>query len=206
MASLVEVYEERYARQLAPVAAALEAHLLALTRGQPRIDRVTARAKTPESFMGKAVKLEDGKPKYGDPLTEIQDQIAARIITFYLADVERIEALISTYFGSIESRRVEPESSSEFGYEGHHFILLTPEEAFPRPLSRRDGPSLFELQIKTVFQHAWSAAGHDLLYKAPAQLSREQSRRGAFTAAQAWGADHIFDELSKELLSGDPPN
>jgi len=80
--------------------------------------------------MGKAAKLQDGAPKYKDPLTEVQDQIAARIITYYLADVERIEAVISEYFGAIESRRVEPESSSEFGYEGHHFILLTPEEAF----------------------------------------------------------------------------
>jgi putative GTP pyrophosphokinase len=206
MVSLPDVYAERYTRQLSPVAAALEAHLQALTREQPRIDRVTARAKTPSSFMGKAGKLENGTPKYKDPLTEIQDQVAARIITFYLADVERLEALISDYFGSIESRRVEPESSSEFGYEGHHFILLTPEEAFPRPLDRRDGPSVFELQIKTVFQHAWSAAGHDLIYKSPVKLTREQTRRAAFTAAQAWGADLIFDGLSAELLGGGSSN
>lgn len=83
-----------------------------------------------------------GQPKYKDPLNEIQDQVAARIITYYLADVERLETMISDYFGSIESRRVEPESPSEFGYEGHHFVLLTPEETFPRPLDRREGPRL----------------------------------------------------------------
>jgi putative GTP pyrophosphokinase len=206
MASLAETYATRYSRQLTPAARALEDHLQALTRDQPRIDRVAARAKTPASFLVKAAKLENGVLKYEDPLTQIQDQIAARIITYYLADVERLEALISEYFGSIENKRVGPESSSEFGYEGHHFILLTPEEAFPRPLDRRDGPPVFELQIKTVFQHAWSAAGHDLIYKSHVELTRDQSRRAAFTAAQAWGADMIFDGLSAELLSGGSSN
>ena len=202
MPSLAEMYTERYTRQLVPVAAALEQYLQELIREQPRIDRVTARAKTPVSFLTKAATLIGDQPKYKDPLTEIQDQFAGRIITFYLADVERVEAVISEYFGSIESRRVEPESASEFGYEGHHFILLTPEAAFPRPLERRDGPLLFELQIRTVFQHAWSAAGHDLIYKSKTELTLDQSRRAAFTAAQAWGADLIFDDLSAELLDG----
>jgi len=55
--------------------------------------------------------------------------------------------------------------------------------------------------VKTLFQHAWSEAGHDLAYKPATPLSSLQKRQLAFTAAQAWGADQIFDALSRELLA-----
>jgi ppGpp synthetase/RelA/SpoT-type nucleotidyltranferase len=60
-------------------------------------------------------------------------------------------------------------------------------------------PTFFELQIKTLFQHAWGEADHDLIYKPSGALTSDQRRRVAFTAAQAWGADRIFEELAQEL-------
>jgi putative GTP pyrophosphokinase len=42
-------------------------------------------------------------------------------------------------------------------------------------------------------------AEHDLGYKPGAvPLTPDEKRRLAFTAAQAWGADRIFDELFHE--------
>ena len=198
--TLAEEYIARHGARLRPIAAALEQYLKDIVRNEPRIDRVTARAKSPESFLAKAAKTDGTKLKYTAPMEEIQDQVAARVVTFYISDVERIQRIIHNYFGPIEEKRVEPESSSEFAYEGFHYVLLLPDEAFPRPLTRKDGPRLFELQIKTLFQHAWSEGGHDLIYKSPRPLTRDQQRRAAFTAAQAWGADYIFEELSKQLL------
>ena len=62
-------------------------------------------------------------------------------------------------------------------------------------------PQFFELQLKTLFQHAWSEAEHDLAYKPSEPLSTLQQRQIAFTAAQAWGADQIFEQLHAELGS-----
>jgi putative GTP pyrophosphokinase len=60
-------------------------------------------------------------------------------------------------------------------------------------------PKVLELQIKTLFQHAWSEANHDLGYKPDLQpLDPDDERKLAFTAAQAWGADQIFDELYRK--------
>jgi ppGpp synthetase/RelA/SpoT-type nucleotidyltranferase len=56
-------------------------------------------------------------------------------------------------------------------------------------------PDFFELQIKTLYQHAWSQAEHGLGYKPETPLSNEEQRKLAFIAAQSWGADTILAEL-----------
>ena len=56
-------------------------------------------------------------------------------------------------------------------------------------------PNFFEIQIKTLFQHAWAQAEHDLGYKQGQPLSFEEKRKLAFAAAQSWGADTIFNQI-----------
>jgi len=162
------------------------------------LDRVSARAKEVDRFLEKAARQEGGRRKYTDPLNQIQDQLGARVVTFYLSDVEKISATIEEYFGSIEVQHVVPDSPHEFGYEGKHYILFIPQDV--RIASEdEECPTFFELQIKTLFQHAWGEADHDLTYKPSGPLTSDQRRRVAFTAAQAWGADRIFAELAQEL-------
>lgn len=192
-------YRRRFDEVLSKLAVAIEAQLRDYLVGEDRIDRVTARAKSIDRFMAKAMKKDNGKLKYAEPLAQIQDQIGARIITFYLSDVERVAQIIRTYYRPVEAKTLIPESEWEFGYFGVHFILLTPSDLVEPDMDRSLVPDFFELQIKTLFQHAWSEAEHDLGYKPGAiPLTPDQKRRFAFTAAQAWGADRIFDELGRE--------
>jgi putative GTP pyrophosphokinase len=195
VSTLEQMFARRRERVLVPLAARIEDHLKSLFSGFPRIDRISARAKSVDRFMGKATKHENGKPKYDDPLNQIQDQVGARIVTFYLSDVERVRVEIEKYFKFIESKKIVPESEREFGYEGRHFILFVPTDLLDEALSSDESNEFFELQIKTLFQHAWSEAEHDLGYKPSNELTSDQKRRVAFTAAQAWGADQIFDEM-----------
>jgi ppGpp synthetase/RelA/SpoT-type nucleotidyltranferase len=194
--SLEDQYRKRHDLALVPIAAALQEHIVDCFKGQPRIDRISARAKGISSFLEKAKKVEGGKKKYREPLSQIQDQIGCRIVTFFASDVERIDAVVRKYFRAIEFKDLVPESESEFGYFGRHFVLLIPYDVVDPTIDRTMVPTFFELQIKTLFQHAWAEAEHDLGYKVGQHpLSSEQKRRLAFTAAQAWGADQIFDEL-----------
>jgi putative GTP pyrophosphokinase len=193
--SLRDAFTLRRSRVLVPLAERIETHLKSLFTGFARIDRISARAKDVDRFVTKAEKRDNGRHKYDDPLNQIQDQVGARIITFYASDVERVRLEIEKYFRHIESRKIVPESESEFGYEGRHFILLVPDDLIDDRLEHDESVEFFELQIKTLFQHAWSEAEHDLGYKPSGKVSSEQKRRLAFTAAQAWGADFIFDEL-----------
>ena len=192
-------YCRRYEAVLTRLAANLNAYLVECISSEARIDRINARAKDIARFVKKAMTEKDGSPKYDDPLNQIQDQIGARIIVFYQSDVERIDKLVKKYFRAIEYKAVVPDLESEFGYFGQHLILVMPTDVIEEDMDKAFIPEFFELQIKTLFQHAWSEADHDLGYKpGETPLTSEQKRLIAFTSAQAWGADHMFDRLFRE--------
>jgi ppGpp synthetase/RelA/SpoT-type nucleotidyltranferase len=195
-------YRRRHETVLKPLASAVSTHIADCVKGQPRVDRVTARAKDVASFIKKANKVEDGAPKYSEPLSQIQDQIGARIITFYLSDVEALDGVVMKYFTAIESKLHVPDREWEFGYFGKHYVLVIPSDVIDESWDKALVPRFFELQIKTLFQHAWSEAEHDIGYKETGKsLDLEQKRRLAFTSAQAWGADMVFNELFAKITS-----
>jgi putative GTP pyrophosphokinase len=193
-------YERRYKECLVKLKPMLEKYIRETVGEYPRIDRIVARAKAVDRFMAKAGRTENGALKYSDPLKQIQDQLAARIVTYYLFDVGPINHLINDYFGSVEEKRVVPESESEFGYEGWHHVLFIPRDIFTPEIPMEDSPEFFELQVNTLFQHAWAEANHDLGYKPPSELQKHERRKIAFTAAQAWGADVLFNELAHKVI------
>lgn len=197
--ALAAEYANRYDHVLVRLAASLRELIEGYLHDQFRIDRITARAKAVDRFVQKAATLDRGQPKYSEPLTQIQDQIGARVVVFYKHDIARVDKMVKNYFTAIEFRDVVPDSESEFGYFGHHSILVLPSDVIAPDMDRSLVPKFFELQIKTLFQHAWSEADHDLAYKpGHTPLTSDQKRRIAFTSAQAWGADLIFDELFRE--------
>jgi putative GTP pyrophosphokinase len=202
MSELLDAYRTRYDSKLVNAAASLERHLQDLLDGVERVDRISARAKAPESFIKKASSLDDeGNRKYDNPLDQIQDQIGARIIVFYLDDVERIHDEIQRYLRPIEIKSHVPENNWNFGYFGRHFILVSPEDIWEEGKRPQDSPPFFELQIKTLFQHAWSEANHDLGYKGIPIPGDDAERKMALASAQAWGSDQIFSELWNRLKS-----
>ncbi|MFC1763625.1 GTP pyrophosphokinase family protein [Planctomycetota bacterium] len=198
MGDLREAYELRRVQFLTPLAKELEEALHKDFDAIDRIDRIVARAKTVDSFMKKAAKEERGIKKYDDPLNQIQDQVGARIVSYYLDDIERIQEVVFRYYRHIEERTVVPDSESEFGYFGKHFILLLPKDLINGPVGPEGYPNFFELQIKTLFQHAWGEANHDLGYKPAWEWESEDKRQIAFASAQAWGADMVFNGLHRK--------
>jgi putative GTP pyrophosphokinase len=197
-------YQLRSSAVLEPLASRLESHLREQLEGVDRIDRIQTRAKAVDRFVAKSEKETDGIRKYSDPFSQIQDQIGARVIVFYLSDVEAVSQKISRYFRHIEKRDLIPESESEFGYFGLHYVLRIPTDILDPTWDKNLVPEFFELQIKTLFQHAWSEANHDLGYKSfNGELSSNDKRKMAWASAQAWGADQIFDELFSAPIGRD---
>lgn len=199
--NLEEKYTELRTEILVDLAERIELELNGILNEIQRIDRISCRAKTVKSFINKSNKTdENGNVKYSDPLNEIQDQIGARITVFYKSDVDLISEKIEKYYRNIENRKIVPDSEWEFSYFGKHYILFTSTDClvnFPKEINLNP-PNFFELQIKTLFQHAWSEGQHDLGYKPElGQLTDLEKRKLALSSAQAWGADQIMDELYK---------
>lgn len=183
------------AETLKEIASKIETQLLEIFAETEHIDRVGCRVKGEKSFLDKSLKQEKNVLKYQSPLKEIQDLIGARVVVYYKTDVETVVEIIKRFFNTVEKNKVVPDDVMKFGYEGLHFVCFIPNTIYSDHKSNLLIPDFFELQIKTLYQHAWSQAEHGLGYKPETPLSDEEQRKLAFIAAQSWGADTILAEL-----------
>jgi ppGpp synthetase/RelA/SpoT-type nucleotidyltranferase len=173
----------------------LESETIAALKGVPHIDRVTYRVKTVESFVAKAT---DGgiDPPYKDPLVEVEDQVGGRVIVFFRSDLQVVLECLKRNFNTIERSRYRPKRDAEFGYESDHIVCVIPPHLKPPGWeSRNDLPTTFELQIRTLFMHAYAEPEHDLQYKAPRELPHDIRKELAWIAASSWGADQAYERI-----------
>lgn len=175
------------------------------------IDRVYFRAKSVGSFVGKVRKREadvaagvmkDGVlvTPYENPLTQIEDQVGGRVLVFFVHDIAPVVRILSEAFVRVEMQDRAPQKDAEFGYESTHLVCAIPDDLQPPGwLDEQWMPQTFELQVRTLFSHAWAEPQHNLGYKAPGDLSREQRRHLAWIAASAWGADRGMEDAWNDL-------
>src|SRR5262245_611987 len=111
-------YRVRYERVLKPLAQRIEREIQSYFADEPRIDRITARAKSVDRFLEKSQKVDNGEPRYEDPLKEIQDQVGARVVVFYEDDVSRVSDIVNRCLRPIETKSMSPDDRWKFGYFG----------------------------------------------------------------------------------------
>lgn len=119
------------------------------------------RVKELESF---ALKIETGRVT--DP-AKMEDFFACTIVVPTLGQIEEAERLVALLFKSIERRPLSDaktrKTASDFTFDDLRLYVARRPAASGRA-SDLDG-LVFEVQIKTILQHAWSVATHDLIYK-----------------------------------------
>lgn len=132
---------------------------LDITLGAP----LESRIKSWESVCEKCERSE--KPP--SSLDEVKDLVGVRIILLYRPDIERTLDILRAEFPiDAEEKKGMDEDADGFGYQSVHAILRlstpTPQLTGDRP----PPPALrAEVQIRTLAQHIWAAASHDLQYK-----------------------------------------
>ena len=146
-----------------------------------------SRVKTEGSLAGK---LELKGSKYAS-LADITDILGLRVITFYIDDVDKVASGIERYFevdweNSVDKRKLHEIDS--FGYLSLHYIC------------RCDAmPYRFEVQIRTVLQHAWANMNHDTGYKSGVEVPREYLRNLNRLAGMLELVDEQFSRIRTEL-------
>jgi ppGpp synthetase/RelA/SpoT-type nucleotidyltranferase len=197
-ADLAALYAERF-DLLAAASITLETRLAEQLAGLPHIDRVSFRAKGADSFLTKVTEAHADNP-YAEPLLEVEDQVAGRVLVLFADDEDAVTQAATQLFNPVEAIRHAPTKDAEFGYESFHSVFSIPDWALPEGWSARDDlPTMFELQIRTLFQHAYAEPQHDLGYKPSAPLTSNEKRELAWIAAGAWGADQALVRVRKQL-------
>ena len=120
-----------------------------------------ARLKTLESF---ALKIETGR--VADPAA-LEDFFACTLVVPTMNDINGTVADITSVY-PLDTRRPPDETRTSKRPSSFEFDDLRLYVREPLSSTGRNGDIaglLFEVQIKTVLQHAWSQATHDLTYK-----------------------------------------
>jgi ppGpp synthetase/RelA/SpoT-type nucleotidyltranferase len=145
---------------------------------------VAARAKEPDSVLKKIRAKE-----YIDPSKQLTDQIGLRVITYYEDDVDRVVAILRDILevdeANSEDKRVAL-GLREFGYRSVHLVAQLRGASEWSPL--RD--KWFEVQVRSLLEHAWAEVEHEVVYKAGIQYPLEVRRRFHALA----GAVEILDQ------------
>lgn len=164
------------------------------------VHQVAARAKSIEKFAKKASKPDPDdptRPKYSDPLQQIEDLAGARVIAYVLRSLERIEGAISREFEVLE-RSDKLDKLMEKGAVGYRSIHLVARMRSERTslLEYKEFDGLkVEIQIRTILQHAWAEIEHDMRYKPSAEPNKELNQRFTALAGLIEIGDREFDQI-----------
>jgi len=160
-------------------------------------DRIDVRIKSWPSLKAKARKIRDGQPVYPDPWHDIRDIIGARITVLHSTEIPQVLTLLADAFEVLRSvdKAQETRVSGGFGYGSHHLVLRITEHT--ESLETYAG-SVFEVQIRTVLQHAWAEFEHDIRYKRARGAAPDPQVDRAFTLAAGLIelADQQFDQIA----------
>ena len=148
---------------------------------------VEYRVKAEDSLAGK-LELKGSKYK---SLADITDIIGLRVITFYSEDVDKVASAIDRLFdidwdNSVDKRKLLEIDS--FGYMSLHYIC-----------SKEGFPYRFEVQMRTILQHAWANMNHDTGYKSGVEIPIYYRRSLSRMAGLLELVDDEFSRIRAEL-------
>ena len=146
-----------------------------------------SRIKTYDSLQGK---LRLKGYKYNS-LADVTDILGFRIITYYTDEVDKVAFLVEKLFqidwdNSVDKRKALEIDS--FGYLSVHYICSCDSFKYK-----------FEVQMRTLLQHAWANMNHDTGYKSGVEVPRNYLRSMNRMAGLLEMVDDEFCKIRNEL-------
>lgn len=166
--------------------AALSQHRPAL-----KVHSVRARIKAADSLAAKLARPD----KTYHHLWDVTDLVGLRVITYFEDDIPVVGRIIEGLFDVDYQHSVDKRSGDiRFGYRSVHYVCRLP--GFPA--DQHPAPR-FEIQVRTVLEHAWAEIEHDLGYKSRDAMPAPARRRLHRLAGLLELADQEFSAIRHDL-------
>ena len=164
---------------------------------QIKISNMAVRIKSEEATRNKVMY----KNKYNH-LDEITDILGVRIITLFENDVDTILSLLEDTFEIceiVDKRKKELKSRFEFGYNSLHIVAKFTDSRCQLVEYQMYQDIRFEIQIRTVLQHAWAEVEHGLGYKSHYEPPMDVKRKLYRLAATLEILDEEFENIRYDI-------
>jgi putative GTP pyrophosphokinase len=128
--------------------------------------------------------------------------VGIRIVTYLESTVADVSTLIEAEFavdGANSLDKGEALGTDRVGYRSKHYVTTLGGQrgALTEYLELRDIP--FEIQVRSLLQHAWAEMEHDRRFKYQGDLPDDLKRRFSILAAQLEAADRDFNNLARDI-------
>jgi len=158
-----------------------------------KIHAITSRVKEEEHFIEKVE-----RKGYGDPFAQMDDLVGARVVCYFIDDLERVRQIVANEFDVLRVEdRSETAAVDAFGYESVHYICTLRTSSSGRHYDAVKDLR-FELQCRTLAQDAWANVSHRLAYKGTASIPEPLRRPFHALSALFYIADRNFASFAAE--------
>ncbi len=142
------------------------------------------------------------RKQYKEPKTQLTDISGIRIILYFESDVLRVSELVERSF-SVDRENSRNKNDllavNQIGYRSVHYVCDLGPLRSEIPEYNLFRNLRFEIQIRTVLQHAWAEISHDRNYKFSSTLPKSIERELFLYSGMLEIADKGFDKLAREI-------
>jgi ppGpp synthetase/RelA/SpoT-type nucleotidyltranferase len=193
-------FEESYARDIAfyrNYASVVQEHLRSrLADSGISVHAIFARAKEPDALREKL-----RRKRYADPQNEVTDLVGARVIVYYADEVDSVATFVTAALANVDDENSVDKRSDlktrEFGYRSVHIIACLPGDVLALSNLPSEQPMRFEVQVRSILDHAWAQIEHEIVYKSGISYPAELTRRLSSVAGTLEMIDREFIAIRK---------
>jgi putative GTP pyrophosphokinase len=124
---------------------------------------ITHRVKDRSSFLQKIE-----RKGYDDPGAQMMDFAGVRVVTYLPSQVEQVCDIVSDFFevdAKNSSDKTADLGTDKVGYQSRHFVCTLGSRRSKLPEYKDLHGVRFEIQVRTILQHAWADLAHGRAYK-----------------------------------------
>ncbi len=158
---------------------------------------ITSRVKDLDSCLSKIE-----RKKYPDPMNSITDLVGLRVIVYFEHQIKEVETLIRENIDVDEkysSFKDDELGKDRIGYRSLHLTGKISSDRAHLKEYQNIADQNFEIQIRTVLQHAWAELAHDRAYKLSGGLPLDIQRNVNLYAGLLEIADKAFSNIVREV-------